>query len=129
MYRYPMQLLLIRARLAFMVLAVLVEIVPVNDKRVDMPRLASIRSGHAGFSRTMVGNRVLKGLVCLAQRDGNVLPRVVAQSTADVLVAFVAGVEVLGVDGFVCTVSHITPLKVFWISKTYHQSAWKLPCH
>lgn len=67
-------LYLIRPRLAFMVLAVLVEIVPVNDHRVDMPRLASVRGGHASVSRTMGGNRVLEGLVRLAQRDGHVVP-------------------------------------------------------
>lgn len=96
---------LIRSRLALMVLAVLVEIVPVNDKRVDMPRLAFIRSGHPGVPCTMVVNRVLESLVWLAQRDGDVLPRVVAQSAAGVLVAFIGRVDVLGIGGFFCTIS------------------------
>lgn len=96
---------LIRSRLALMVLAVLVEIVPVNDKRVDMPRLAFIRSGHPGVPCTMVVNRVLESLVWLAQRDGDVLPRVVAQSAAGVLVAFIGRVYVLGIGGFFCTIS------------------------
>lgn len=109
-----------------MVLAVLVEIVSVNDKRVDVPRLALIRSGHAGVSGAMRGNRILEGLVGLAQRDSDVLPRVVAQSAADVLVAFVGRVYVLGVDGFVYSISllshsYILPFgSILWVLKGYH---------
>lgn len=88
-----------------MVLAILVEIIPVNDQGVDMPRLAIIRRSHASVSCAMRGNGVLEAIVRFAQRNGYVRPRIFAQRAAGVLVAFVARVDVCGRDGFVCLVS------------------------
>lgn len=88
-----------------MVSAILVEIVPVNDHRVDMPGLSPVRSGDAGVSCAMRRNGILEIRIRVAQRDGHVIPRVVAQRAAGAFVTFVAGIYVCGRDSFVYLVS------------------------
>lgn len=86
-----------------MVLLVRVEVVAVNAHRVDMPGLAIIRGGHSAVTRAVQGDRVLEVEVGVAEVDGHVLPGICAQGAAGVEVAFVAGVDISGVDCFVCS--------------------------
>lgn len=86
-----------------MLITVLVEVIPVNAHAIDMPGLAIVRGGDATVAGSVDGNGVLEVDVGGAEVDGHVLPRVAAQRAAGVLVAFVAGVDVRGVDGFVCS--------------------------
>lgn len=91
-----------------MVLLVRVEVVTVNAHRVDVPGLSVVRGGHPAVTRTIQSDGVLEVEVCIAKVDGHILPGVCGEGAAGVEVAFVAGVDVGGVDCFVYTNQHLT---------------------
>lgn len=88
-------------RPALVVLLVRVEVVTVNAHRVDVPGLSVVRSGYSAVTRAVQGDGVLEVEVCVAEVDGHVLPGVCGEGTAGVEIAFVAGVDVGGIDCFV----------------------------
>lgn len=89
-------------RPALVVLLVRVEVVAVNAHRVDVPGLSVVWSGHSAITRAVQGDGVLEVEVYVAEVDSHVLPGVGGEGAAGVEVAFVAGVDVGGVDRFVC---------------------------
>lgn len=84
-----------------MLISILVKVIPVNAHAIDMPGLAIVWGRDATVAGPVHGDGVLEVDVGGAEVDGHVLPRVTAQRAASILVAFVAGVDVRGVDGFV----------------------------